>query len=69
MVQNERRYLSYLLRLWRVKRNGDVTWRASLEDSRTGERRCFASLEELVNFLGKQVGNVGVKEDGSITSE
>jgi hypothetical protein len=45
-------YLSYMLRLWRVG-NGDqgTVWRASLQDSLTGEQVGFASLEELFAFL------------------
>jgi hypothetical protein len=45
-------YLSYMLRLWRVD-NGDqeTVWRASLQDSLTGQQVGFASLEELFAFL------------------
>ena len=47
-------YLSYLLRLWRVDGDeGLSVWRASLESSRTGERRTFASLDDLFEFLSK----------------
>jgi hypothetical protein len=50
----ERRdYLSYLLRLWRVSKEGAV-WRASLESPQTGERIGFASLDELFAFLREQ---------------
>ena len=60
------RYLSYLLRIWQVKDGGDLTWRASLEDSHTGDRKGFASLEALVAFLWEQVHNrkreVGVNQ-------
>jgi hypothetical protein len=45
-------YLSFLLRLWHVG-DGDrqTLWRASLQDSLTGERVSFATLEELFAFL------------------
>ena len=50
-------YLSYLLRLWRE--NGEKTgWRASLESSHTGERKGFASLDDLFDFLRGQIGAV-----------
>ena len=63
-------YLSYLLRLWRESDDGKphredaesghaggkVVWRASLESVCTGERRSFASLEELFDFLREQTG-------------
>ena len=54
-------YLSYLLRLWQDN-NGDTegkaAWRASLESSLTGEKRGFASLDDLFAFLRRQTGVV-----------
>lgn len=53
-------YLSYLLRLWRVENHGEAPgadkaiWRASLESAHTGEKRIFASLDDLFEFLQKQ---------------
>lgn len=41
-------YRAYLLRLWRAT---DAQWRAALEDPHTGERRAFASLEKLAQYL------------------
>lgn len=38
MAVRERRYLSFPLRLWQVRQNGNESWRASLEDSRTGDK-------------------------------
>jgi len=49
-------YLSYLLRLWRTTIAGEATWRASLEDPQTGERRGFASLDAMMTFLRWQIG-------------
>jgi hypothetical protein len=54
-------YLSYLLRLWRVENDkaagaDKAVWRASLEVPHTGERRVFASLDELLEFLRQQTG-------------
>jgi hypothetical protein len=43
--------MAYLLRLWQVKGKKGLVWRASLESARAGERRGFASLGELVDFL------------------
>jgi len=57
--QNEA-YLAYLLRLWRVRETQDK-WRVSLEDARTRELRGFASLEEALGFLQKEV--VGKDDD------
>jgi hypothetical protein len=46
-------YQSYLLRLWRVK-EAEEGWRASLESAQTGERRGFASLEALFDYVRSQ---------------
>jgi hypothetical protein len=46
-------YQSYLLRLWRES-DGERGWRASLESARTGERRGFADLNALFDFLQRQ---------------
>jgi hypothetical protein len=48
---HESKYQSYLLRLWRVDSGAHSTWRASLDDPRTGKRLGFASLEQLFAFL------------------
>lgn len=63
MAKGRPDYLSYLLRLWRVSGGGEpggmgrkAIWRASLESTRTGERRGFASLGELFDFLREQTG-------------
>ena len=50
----QQRYLSYLLRLWQIESEGQSVWLASLEDSRTGERRGFASIDALLVFLCQQ---------------
>ena len=47
-------YLSYLLRLWRVSEDKTV-WRASLESSYTGERKGFADINDLFDFLQAQI--------------
>jgi len=49
----EKKYRSYLLRLWRAE-TSDPCWRATLEDPRTGERIGFACLEQLFAFLLEQ---------------
>jgi hypothetical protein len=46
-------YLSYLLRLWQESK-AERIWRASLENISTGERRGFASLDDLFGFLCQQ---------------
>ncbi len=49
--------LTYLLHLWRIERNGESVWWASLENPRIGERHAFASLAELFSFLDEMTVN------------
>jgi hypothetical protein len=58
MTEQRRCYVAYLLRLWQVRAENGMAWRASLESARTGERVGFASLEELFGFLEKAVCQV-----------
>jgi hypothetical protein len=53
MITEEMGYRSFLLRLWCVKQNGELTWRASLENPRNGQQHFFSSLEALHEFLCK----------------
>lgn len=57
-----RPYLSYLLRLWLVERDGPV-WRASLENPSTAERHGFATLEQLVAFLRAETSDLAAEAD------
>ncbi len=51
-------YFSYLLRVWRVVREEELIWMASLEDPRTGKRQSFTSLEDLYAFLLKDIRQI-----------
>jgi hypothetical protein len=55
MSGRKRRYISYLLRLWQVKSEGELVWRASLDSPQTGQRRGFAGLAEMFAFLEQEV--------------
>ncbi len=68
MTTQNKRYLAYLLRLWQVQQGGQWLWRASLEDSRTGEQHGFASPEKLIEFLWAQMLDSQVKAGQSKTS-
>jgi hypothetical protein len=57
-MDQQRRYLSYLLRLWRESGGNPPLCRASLESPQTGERRGFASLADLFTFLEKEICQV-----------
>lgn len=64
------RYRAYILRLWQERPASPerpAAWRFSVEDTRNGQRRGFASLKELVMFLQTQVvarEKTGEQEDG-----
>ena len=60
---SKRPYHSYLLRLWPANHQGQVTWRASLENPQTGERLGFASLERLFAFLQDQTAEMDTGEN------
>jgi hypothetical protein len=57
MTDKERRYLSYLLRLWQEWDRLPAVWRASLEDPHTGERFGFADIIQLFAFLEDRVSD------------
>jgi hypothetical protein len=58
-MKRQRRYVSYLLRLWREggesPRGGAPVWRASLEGPQHGERLGFRTLPDLFAFLEKEI--------------
>ncbi len=54
-------YFSYLLRVWRVVREDELVWMASLEDPRTGKRQSFTSLEDLYAFLLKDIRQINIQ--------
>jgi hypothetical protein len=56
MTEEQPDYLSYLLRLWQVRGEEKTVWRASLESVDTGERKGFAGLEALFDFLRERAG-------------
>lgn len=58
-------YMAFMLRLWRANRAAAPGWRASLESPLTGERRGFASLEALVEYLLQQTRSGATDPDCS----
>jgi hypothetical protein len=51
-------YITYLLRLWPVEGPSEQTWRASLENPRTGERAAFRDLPALFAYLNARTGDL-----------
>jgi hypothetical protein len=62
VIKQDRRYTSYLVRIWQGRSGGDLVWRASLESPRTGERRGFASLADLFAFVEQEMRGVAGSE-------
>lgn len=56
-MKGQRRYFSYLLRLWETSNGEKQIWRASLESPGSGQRHGFASLQSLVDFLQAEIGS------------
>jgi len=53
-MEDRQRYFSYLLRIWLVGSQVPPTWRASLENTHTGERLGFVSLEAMYQYLDQK---------------
>ncbi len=51
MTEHQTRYQAYMLRLWQTGEGIEKTWRASLEIPGTRERRGFACIQDLIDFL------------------
>jgi hypothetical protein len=47
-------YVAYLLRIWREGK-GRTPWRASLQSPHTGEQMGFATVDDLFDFLKRQI--------------
>ncbi len=55
------RYHAYMLRFWEVRSEHPgrpSTWRFSLENAQTGQKRGFPDLEELLTFLKSQLKQI-----------
>ena len=50
-------YRSFMLRIWIEQTNGEK-WRFSLEDTRTGKRKGFASINQLKAYLDEITSEV-----------
>ena len=69
--QKPPRYQAYVLRCWEMRSqypDRPATWRFSLENSQTGEKRAFPDMEALVTFLRTHLDkNAG--ENKNLTGE
>ena len=51
MSDQQRRYRSYLLRVWQETSDDALTWRVSLEDVMTHQQFTFTTVASLIAFL------------------
>jgi hypothetical protein len=58
MSSEQRGYLAYMLRMWRVSDDGKPAWRALVESPHSGERQGFANVELLFAFLAEKTGQL-----------
>jgi hypothetical protein len=49
-------YLTYVMRLWRMETEDGPIWRVVLDNPYSAERRGFATLGELHQFLTEKTG-------------
>jgi hypothetical protein len=62
-MQDHKHYFSFILRLWLAGDHGQPQWRASLEDTLSGERVGFIRIEELCQYLTKLIGRKTVGKE------
>ncbi len=55
MAKKESLQLAYLIRLWQVHCEGQMVWRASLEDAHSGEKKGFGNPAGLFAFLQEKL--------------
>ena len=56
MADTNSDYRSFLLRLW-IEKVNDGKWRFSIEDTRTGQRKAFASIKKLIAYLNEVISD------------
>jgi hypothetical protein len=62
MSSLDERSHTFVVRIWEERRDVDdapTTWRGRVDDVRTGVRRYFTSLEDLMAYVSQQSGMVG----------
>ena len=64
MNETQRGYVSYLLRLWQARDNGEWVWQASLESPQSGQRWVFANLDAVLAFVRAQTTDLSADLEG-----
>jgi len=68
MSSLDERSHTYVVRIWEERRDvadAPSTWRGRVDDVRTGVRRYFTTLDDLVAYLSSQSGQSGMDGNGS----
>ena len=65
----KKKYIAYMLRLWRVNSTGLSDWHASLEDPHNGDQIGFSDLISLFSYLKDQTGRDRENEENLVDKE
>ncbi len=66
MSSLDERSHTFVVRIWEERRDVDdapTTWRGRVDEVRTGVRRYFTTLEDLVTYLSSQSGMAGAGQE------
>jgi hypothetical protein len=66
MSSLDERSHTFVVRIWEERRdlaNATPTWRGRVDEVRTGSRRYFTTLEDLVTYLSSQSGMIGPAQE------
>ena len=58
-------YIAYMLRMWCISDHSKEIWRASLESPGAGIRYNFTTIDDLIEFLKKDISDA----ESEITAE
>ncbi len=58
MDTDQQVYRSYLLRLWRSKSDGSISWYALIEYPISGQRKGFSNLRTMIDYLEAEYEDV-----------
>ena len=68
MRNDQRGALTFIVRLWREKSDGESIWRGSVERVQSGERVYFQSMEKIKEAIVRMLGSTSREgEDNSET--
>lgn len=64
MSEYPKNYQSYLLRIWQAIEGGQLTWRASLQDVKSGKIQPFASMDLFIQYVNERTSQLNNERRG-----